>query len=113
MGHHTYPPTQGIMTGRWGTQGGGGYPTGIPPETGLAALGLSDANIHTFTSDLQGVVASGVGAALPSPYPLVTMGKVATLSLLHLRFVCGVAEGGDLPPIWEEVARGRGKMEGM
>ena len=31
----------------------------------------------------------------------------------HLRFVCGLAEGGDLHPIWEEFARGRGRMEGM
>ena len=33
------------------------------------------------------------------------------MSLLHLRFVCGVAADVDLPPIWEPVARGRGKMD--
>ena len=41
------------------------------------------------------------------------MGKVATLSLLHLHFSCGVAVDVDIPPIWDSVARGIGKMEGL
>ena len=36
---------------------------------------------------------------------------MATLSLLQIRFVCGVAADVDLPPIWESVARGQGKMD--
>ena len=50
---------------------------------------------------------------MPSPAPSDPTGKVATLSLLHLRFACGVAVDVDLPPIWEEVARVRVKMEGL
>ena len=37
---------------------------------------------------------------------------MAPLSLLHLRFVCGVSADVDLPPILELVARGQGKMDG-
>ena len=62
---------------------------------------------------MQGVVANGVAAALPSPGLSGPTGKVATLSLMHLRFVCGVAADVDLPPIWESVARGRGNMDGL
>ena len=65
MGQLTSPPMQVIIPGRWGPQGGGGYPTEPPPEMGLAALGLSDASIQAFTTALQGVVTTGVGAALP------------------------------------------------
>ena len=50
---------------------------------------------------------------MPSPALSGLTGKVATLSLLHLRFTCRVALDVDLPPIWESVARGRGKMEGL
>ena len=50
---------------------------------------------------------------MPSPAPSGPMGKVVTLSLLHLRFTCGVAVDLDLPPIWELVAWGRGKVEGL
>ena len=61
---------------------------------------------------MQGVAAAGVTAALPSPVLSGPTGKVATLSLLHLRFVCGVAADVDLTPIWESVARGRGNTDG-
>ena len=54
--------------------------------------------MHAFVLAMQGVVANGVAAALPSPAPSGPMGKVPTLSLLHLRFVCGVAADVDLPP---------------
>ena len=83
------------------------------PATGLGALGISDSALHAIAVAMQGVVANGVAAALPSPVPSGTTGKVATLSLLHLRFLCGVAADVDLPPIWESVARGRGKMDGL
>ena len=69
--------------------------------------------MHALAAPLQGVVANWVAAALPSPAPAGPTGKVATLSLLHLRFVCGVAADVDLPPNWESVARGRGKMDGL
>ena len=58
-------------------------------------------------------MANGVAVSLPSPAPSGPTGKVATLSLLHLRFVCRVAVDVDLPPIWESFARGRGKMDGL
>ena len=99
MGHHPYPPTQGIIPGGWGGQGVVGQPMGPPPETGLATLGLSDAAIHAIAASLQGVVAVGVGAALTSPSPEAPTGKVVTLSLLHICFVCGVSVDGYLPPI--------------
>ena len=38
---------------------------------------------------------------------------MARLSVLHLRFACGVAGDNDLPPLWEAVALGRGKTEGL
>ena len=84
-----------------------------PPTIDLAALILSDTAIHAFTAALQGVLAAGVGAAFPSHYPEAPTRKVATLSLLYLRFVCGVTEYGDLPPIWEALARGIRRTEGM
>ena len=68
-------------------------------------LGLTDSAIHAIAVALQGGVANGVAAKLPSPALAGPTGKVATLSLLHLRFVCGVAADVDLPPIWELVAR--------
>ena len=76
-------------------------------------LRLLDTMVHTFASALQGVVAVGVGAALPSPSPSAPLGRVAVISLLHLRFACGVAGDSDLPPIWEEVARTKGRIEGL
>ena len=48
----------------------------LPPATVLADLGLSDSAIHTFTAALQGVVAAGVSAEVPSPTPSVPAGKV-------------------------------------
>ena len=36
----------------------------MPPATGLAALVLSDSDIHTFAAALQAVVAAGVSVAL-------------------------------------------------
>ena len=84
-----------------------------PPATALAARGLSDSALHTFVASLQGVVASGVSAAVPSPVPFAPTGKVATLSLLHLHFTCRVAVDGGLPPIWEAVDQGKGRMEGL
>ena len=50
---------------------------------------------------------------MTSPSPVLSAVKVATLSLFHLCFVYRVAGDGDLPPIWEAVAGGRGSMEGM
>ena len=64
-----------------------------------------------MAAGLQGVVAVGVSAALPSPAVSGLTGKVATLSLLHLRFTCGVAADVDLPPIWDSAAQGRGNMD--
>ena len=80
---------------------------------GLLDLRLSDPALHAFAAALQGVVVAGVSAALPSPDPSGPMGKVVTLSPLHLRFACGVAVDVDLLHIWEAVAQGRGKMEGL
>ena len=83
------------------------------PATGLAALGQSYYGLHAFAEALQGVVAAGVSLAVPSPGPSAPTGKVTTMSLLHLRFACGVAVYGDLPPIWEAVTRGKGRVEGL
>ena len=80
---------------------------------GLAALGLPDATLQAFTAALQGVVTAGVVSALLSPSPAAPGGKMARLSLLHLRFAYGVAGDSDLPPLWEVVALGRGKTEGL
>ena len=41
------------------------------------------------------------------------MVKVARLSLLHLRFACGVAGDSELPPIWDAIVQGRGNTEGL
>ena len=84
-----------------------------PPATGLAALGLLDSAHHAFTASLKGVVAAEVSTEVPSPAPSAPTGKVTTLSLLHLRFTCRVAVDGDLPQIYEEVTRGKGRMEGL
>ena len=58
--------------------------------TGLAALGFSDSSLHYFLVSLQGMVAAGVSAEVPSPSPSALTGKLMTLSLLYLRFLCGV-----------------------
>ena len=72
---------------------------GPPPARGLAALGLSNYDLHAFTLSLKGMVAAGVRAAVPPPSPSAPTGKVATLSLLHLRFSCVVAVDEVLHPI--------------
>ena len=81
----------------------------------LAALGLLGATLQAFAEALKGVVTAGVVSAFPSPSPSPASPwvKVAHISLLHLRFSCGVAVDSDLPPIWEAVAQGRGKTEGL
>ena len=106
------PPTQGFLSGYWVPPVGGWQQVSPPPATSLASLGLSDSAIHTFTTALQVVVAAGVSLAVPSPSPSALTGKVMTLSLLHLRFTCGVAVDGDLPPNWEAVARVKGADRG-
>ena len=70
---------------------------------GLAALGLFDSTLQAFAAALQGVVTAGIVSELPYPSPAAPGGYVACLSLLHLRFACGVEGGSDLPPIWEAV----------
>ena len=62
---------------------------------------------------MQSEVTAGVVTALPSPLPAAPGGEVARLSFLHLHFACGVAGDYDLPPLWEAVALGRGKTEGL
>ena len=83
------------------------------PATGLADLDLSNSSLHAFTAALQGVAVAGVSATVPSPAPSAPTGKVATLSLLYIRFTCGVAVDGGLPCIWEVVTRGKGWIEGI
>ena len=52
-------------------------------------------------------------SALPSPAPAAPVEKVSCLSLMHLRFACGVAGDTNLPPIWDAVSQGQGKTEGL
>ena len=85
----------------------------LPPVTELLALGLYNYAIHTFVEFLKEVVVALVGALLPSPSPEAPTGKVVTRYLLHFCFLCGVAVDGYLPPIWEAVVRGRGRVEGL
>ena len=104
-------PTYGSQPGEWIPKVDWVPQAQPAPATGLADLGLSDSAIHALAAALQGVVVAGVTVALPSPVPSGPTGKVATLSLLHLHFSCGVAVDVDLPPILESVAWGRGKMD--
>ena len=104
LAHPVSSQGSGSPKGRGGKQARAAPVTQSAPATGLAALGLTESAVHALAVDLQGVVANGVAAALPSPAPAGPMAKVATLSLLHLHFVCGVAADVDLPPIWESVA---------
>ena len=85
-----HPPTQGFPPGGWVPPGEGGQQVRLPPATGIVDLGLSNSALHAFEAYLQGVATAGVSAELPSPAPSVLTGKVAKLSLLHLRFACGV-----------------------
>ena len=94
------PHTPSFWPGEWIPQGEGVQQSQSAPATGLAALGISDSALHVFAAALQGLVATGVSATLPSPAPSVPTGKVATLSLLHLRFACGVAVDVYLLPVW-------------
>ena len=90
-----------------------GYPMGPPLEPGLVDLGISDTAVNTFTSVLQGVVTSVVGADLTSPSPAAPHGRVVYLLLLHIRFACGVEVDVDLPPIWWKVATVKGHPKGL
>ena len=62
---------------------------------------------------LHGVVKASVVLALPSHFLASPGRNVARLSLFHPRFLCGVVGDSDLPPLWEAVALGRGKTEGL
>ena len=79
----------------------------------MVALGILYAAVQAFVAALQVVVTVGVGVALPSPSPITPSGRVADLSLLHLRFACGVAVDAYHPPIWEELSLVKGRMEGL
>ena len=68
---------------------------------------------HAFAAALQGVVAEGLGMALPSPSNATTTGRSATLSLLHLHFICRVVGVAYLPPLWEEADRVKRRTEGI
>ena len=91
----------------------GGKQVRPPPATGLASLGLYDSALRAFVESLQGVVAAGISAAVPSPAPSGPAWKVTILPLMHPPFSCGVEVDVDLPPIWEAVAWGKGQMEGL
>ena len=80
---------------------------------GLAVVGLLGATLQAFAAALQGVATAGVVSDLPFTSPAAPGGKVACLSLLHLRFACGVTVDNELTPIWEAVAQGQGKTEGL
>ena len=80
---------------------------------GIYVIGLSDATLQALTAALLGVVKTGVVSALTSPSPTALGVKVTSLSPLYLCFVCRVAGESDLPPIWEAVAQGQGKTEGL
>ena len=107
------PPTQGFPPGGLVPPGEGGQQVWPPLAMDLAALGLSDSALHAFVEALQGVVAAGASATVPSPAPSGPTGKVATLSLLQPHFACGVEVDGDLPTICEAVVLGKGRMEGL
>ena len=111
--YQTHPPTPAMGNGGWVAQGGGGYSSGPPPATGLGSLVLSDDAIHAFAVALQGVVVTGVVAALIYPSHAVPAVRVVNLLILHLRFDCRVAGYGDLHLIWELVVQGKFRMEGL
>ena len=109
------PPTQGLLPVGCILLGGegGAQPARLPPATGIATLGFSYYPLDAFAAALQGVVADGVSTEVPPPYPSASTVKFTTVSLLHLRFACGMAVDEDLPPIWEAVVRGKGGVEGL
>ena len=67
---------------------------------GLGYLGLLDATIQAFAAALQGVVNAWVVSALTYSSSFALLGKVASLSLIHLLFMGGVAGDIKLTPIW-------------
>ena len=71
---------------------------------GIGALVLFSSSVYTFIAGMHRVVAAKVVAALPSSSTATQAGIFETLLLLHLRFACGVAGEGGMPPIWESVA---------
>ena len=80
---------------------------------GLGDLGIFDAAIHAFTAVLQGVVAAVVGVSLPYPSPISPEGRVVAILILHFCLAYGMVGYGDLPPIWEEMSRGKGRTDEM
>ena len=60
------------------------------------------ATSHAFASALQGVEVAGV-----------VVKSLPTLPILRLYFACRVAGYRDLLPIWEAVARGKDRTEGL
>ena len=94
-------------------QGVGGQTVVPLPATGIAPLCLPDSALHAFAVALQGVVVAGFSTTVSSISPYFPMGKVATLSLLNLCFACKAAVDGDLSPILESSARGKGGMVGL
>ena len=61
----------------------------------------------------EGCGISGVAPDLSHPTPTLTLGKVATLSLIHLHFYCEVAVDSDIYPIWVGVERFWGMVGGL
>ena len=69
---------------------------------------------HThLCSRYAGGDGGGIGSVSSPTYQDVPEGRFATLLLLQLRFTCRVAGDGDLPPIWEAVAWGKVRTEGL
>ena len=52
-------------------------------------------------------------AAIPPHSPVTPSRRFPTLSILRLRFTCGVEGYRDLTPICEAVTRGKVRMEGL
>ena len=71
-------------------------------------MGISDAEVNAFSATLK-----VVGEALPAPLFYAPAGRVAALSLLQLRYTCGVSGDAELPPIWEEADLAKGHTGGL
>ena len=82
-------------------------------EQGFLDLEISNDTVYACAAALKTVVEEGVGAALPSPSPTTPSGRVAALSLLQLRYTCGVSGDAELPPIWEEADLAKGHKGGL